>query len=785
MSRETYFRAISTRGPESFAYFVVARFEPTGRHLPLAIVSIEGSSEARLRDGYVLKDCLQVINVFAAPANRAAIEAELGLASHFYRTESSLGERIDLPEPSSDLSSVVCPHMAYQRPAQREGDPEDPFAFGHMDSMFDEVSSDVDSSDFTELADEDSYAVSNSRIPEFPFILTSLLLGLGHDTSRNDALRMHIRPLCTVFNDCSLKHGMVVIDISDLNHIRYGIVAFEISEWATVSRHPLSDWDPVEDRPPEDDPVLKTEQIRSREPLSAVQYMDKFNYNRYTENWAQTTRLLEGKPLIDPNVMDYIWPRGDIVTATDQQLHQPLPNTLHHQAVRRLVKDVQGIEQYNMSIFEIPLLLPEFRETLKLHLGDNPDCLGPNIASGQLLGLAYAGQQDLDWTAFKGLSFENVSAALQFSDLEEARSLSLCIDLFKDSPESLLTAIARMEAMENVSFLQDPERTDDEATKRLYLAVSSIPTHASLLGSKRLMFTCSYSSPLIKRPWLLPNTHYAVPKAYPVQQMFVRKQGQDTDDPGSSTCEWTTACFSLGDGLLRPERAATGLLVYLRGFFFGTDEHLFSFSRAPPSFKEFSPGAEISPILAEVAARPPKPDHPRTTDEAANARRLSSTHRKIDEFTWTILVSSERYKAPEDDRPHNARTVQARLMGHMDAARYLRYAFVRVAQGDGPTDRTHGTRRHGAIEPGDIEVCDLIGFLKATKTNFDPSDVEKELNITSQVISRGVGGQPLRPEQGRLDVLEDTVACSIFQDLVGKGQVSLSNELAHRERPFN
>ncbi|KAK1976439.1 hypothetical protein LZ30DRAFT_774078 [Colletotrichum cereale] len=767
MSRETYFRAISTRGPESFSYFVVARFEPTGHHLPLAIVSSEGSSRARLRDGYVTKDCLQVMNVLAAHANRAAIQAELGLASSFYRTGRSLGERIDLPEPSSHLSEVICPYMAYRRPAQRDEHPEDPFTFGDMNSMFDEMPSDVDSSDVIESTDTESRAVSDSASPEFPFILTSLLLGLGHDTSRNAALRMHIRPLCTAFNDSSLKHGMAVIDISDLTRIRYGIVAFEISEWATVSQPPWSHWDAVEDRPPEDDPTLKTEEIRPREPLSAVQYMDKFNYNRYTEDWARITRLLETKPLIEPDVMDYIWPRGGIVTANHHQQQQPLLNTLHHQAVRRLVRDSHGIGQYDMSIFEVPLLLPEFRKILELHIHDNPDCLGPAIASGQLLGLAYAKQRNLDWTAFKSLSFENVAVALQSSHLEGACSLSLCIDRFQDDPETLLTTIARMDVLENVSFLQDPKRTDDEATRRLYLSVSSSPAHASLLRSKRLTFTCSYSSPLMKRPWLLPDAQYAVPEAYPVQQMFVRYQAQDNDDPRSFTSGWITDCFYLGDGLLKPERVATGLLAYLRGFFFGIDEYLFSFSRAPPSFREFSSGAEISPILAEVASPQPSPGRPSTTDHATSAERLSSKPRRIDASTWTILVSSERYDAPEDDRPQNAQAIQARLMGHMDAARYLRYAFVRAAQSSGPTDIDKSARRRDAIEPGDIEVCDLVGFLKATETNFDPSDLERELDITAQVIARKVGGQPLRPGLERLGVLEDAVACSMLQGLIG------------------
>ncbi|WYZ37978.1 hypothetical protein EsH8_II_001484 [Colletotrichum jinshuiense] len=763
MSGETYFRAISTRGPESFTYFVVARFEPTGHHLPLAIVSSEGSSEARFRDGHVLKDCLQVMNVLASHANRAAIEAELGLASSFYRKETSLGERIDLPEPTSNLSEVVCPHMAYQRPAQREGDPEDPFTFGNMDSMFDEMPSDIDSSDVADSADAGSYATSDSAIPEFPFILTSLLLGLGHDTCRNAALRMHIRPLCTAFNDESVKHGMAVINISDLTRIRYGIVAFEISEWATVSRPPWSGWDAVEDRPPEDDPVLKTEESRPREPLSAVKYMDKFNYDRYFGDWAQTTRLLETKPLIEPSAMDYVWPRSSVVTAIHQQQQQSLPNTLHHQAVRSLVRDVHGIEQYDMSIFEVPLLLPGFRETLKQHIQDNPDCLGPTIASGQLLGLAYVGQRDLDWTAFKSLSYENVAVALQSSDLEGVRSLSLCVDQFQDDPGTLLTTMAHMDALENVSFLQYPKRTDDEATKRLYLGVSSSPAHASLLQSKTLTFTCSYSSPLMKRLWLLPDAHHAVvPEAYPVQQMFVRHQSQGDDDPGSSNGEWTTDCFYLGDGLLRPERAATGLLNYLRGFFFGVDEHLFSFSRAPPSLKEFSPGAEISPILSEVASR--TAGRALATDDTTNGGRLSSIPRMIDASAWTILVSSERYTAPEDEKPRNARAVQARLMGHMDAARYLRYAFVRAARRGGPTCNDDSARQNDALAPGDLEVCDLIGFLRATETNVDPSDVERELDITAQVIARRVGGQPLPPGLERLGLLEDAAACSILQE---------------------
>ena len=80
---------------------------------------------------------------------------------------------------------------------------------------------------------------------EFPFFSTSLRLVLTHgDSSLHD---IHHQPLGAVFREEKLDYGMAVIEISDLDQLRYGIVGFCINYMAEVEAH---DQDPEESPDP-------------------------------------------------------------------------------------------------------------------------------------------------------------------------------------------------------------------------------------------------------------------------------------------------------------------------------------------------------------------------------------------------------------------------------------------------------------------------------------------------------------------------------------------------------
>jgi hypothetical protein len=84
---------------------------------------------------------------------------------------------------------------------------------------------------------------------------------------------------------------MVVLDISHLESICYGIFAFEINYMADVRLNAVGDWDAVEDSPPPHEPMPWLEEPRSRSPLSARRFMKKFHSYAFRERLKPLNRL--------------------------------------------------------------------------------------------------------------------------------------------------------------------------------------------------------------------------------------------------------------------------------------------------------------------------------------------------------------------------------------------------------------------------------------------------------------------------------------------------------------
>jgi hypothetical protein len=262
------YRSLGNTSPNSFFFCIVANVGPSSSYRPLAIALRQGNgatpgrvSHTAVTDdrvSHVLRDCVHLVNILTEPANRTALEAELSLAAAWYNGDSfQEPDRVqvpDVPQPSFDFSHCDI-HFDHQKM------PELPWADG---------------------------------VREFPFISTCLRLGLH----RNRSTRLHSvqeQALGTAFQDNRLEYGMVVLDISDLDRVRYGIFGFEINYEAEVRLNPGFDWDPVEDLPPRELPVAVLEENRTRLPLSASRYMKKFS----SFDFKECLKTLGKLPLVD------------------------------------------------------------------------------------------------------------------------------------------------------------------------------------------------------------------------------------------------------------------------------------------------------------------------------------------------------------------------------------------------------------------------------------------------------------------------------------------------------
>ncbi|KAK1975123.1 hypothetical protein LZ30DRAFT_786510 [Colletotrichum cereale] len=217
---------------------------------------------------WVVEAFLQVILNLSAPANRVAISAERELAMAFYANNDNVVLQTQLSESNTS------------------------------------VSSELDFLGFNEEQEKDTDRRWHEGIREFPFISTTLRVGLAYDASRCRAYNPRIEPLGLVFKDEIFHHGMVVIDISDLEQIRYGIVAFTLHHMAEVNVPPHRIYEPVEDDPPPDEPVPMLEEERPLIQLSASGYMQKFFYNDFGDSGGAVEKLQLNHKVIDPIAMD-------------------------------------------------------------------------------------------------------------------------------------------------------------------------------------------------------------------------------------------------------------------------------------------------------------------------------------------------------------------------------------------------------------------------------------------------------------------------------------------------
>lgn len=250
------------RGPLSFAIFVVANI--SGQYRQLAIVRYEPSASdlqsTVLRGADAIRLCFGVVLAFAHPANRIAIEGELALAANMY-------------------AESICHPVAVFENAMK----------GWIWHNY------------------------NSRawpqapwLRELPFISLALRLATSYDpvalkhNGPNFNINMKADPLGVVYTSDNIKYAVGVVDISDLDAVRYGIIATGHNK-IELPRNTDGDVYSIYDTHPEYEYVSETP---NRTPLSAKQYMSKFAYKSERAVDEDAIVRLEAMPQISPEALN-------------------------------------------------------------------------------------------------------------------------------------------------------------------------------------------------------------------------------------------------------------------------------------------------------------------------------------------------------------------------------------------------------------------------------------------------------------------------------------------------
>lgn len=460
----------------------------------------------------------------------------------------------------------------------------------------------------------------------------------------------------------------------------------------------------------------------------------------------------------------------DDSAATQVPVHKS--KSLRDQSILSLIDGTQSVDRYDMTAFEEPLQLPDFRTNLLRLLQEEPERIGPTWAAGQVLSIAYSNREHLDWVVYKGLSADSIAAALGSPDIAQAKSLTLCIDLSRDPAAKIVEALSRSSNLREIALLQDPARVDDRGIGEIFEALSASTDESVrrlLDPDVQLVVAGAYSAALRKQPWLRLSNPRRFSQAFPVQQLLLRREPQRIRQPGEDV-EWKKNHFFLGDALLRPQHFAGGLLQFLASV--ERDELVSCFSSGAPSLSNLSRCA-ISPVPAEYYSTiGATTEHQQLRGgDAPNRLRGISAH------SWTALVSQGWHVDYETEKYHRGTRIY-------NQAKFKRYALVRarkpIAIVDKELDSSSSSSSMApklALRPEDIEIQDLKGFLQATLpehgNKVDLTLVDKNMDKAAHLIANENWRRGWESEMGLeircLSLMEGHEVYSMLQDFVEMG----------------
>ncbi|KAK4152688.1 hypothetical protein C8A00DRAFT_34604 [Chaetomidium leptoderma] len=294
---------------ERHKLFVIAR---VGKHYRcLAVVSHQYPS---LQYRLALGACLRLIAIFSDQANRRPLEMELRLAADFYRDEE---------EPPEEM-----------------------------------------------LIDTFERILNRARPVRFPFITTCLVVGASTAGLDSDLDRWRVslsavfsEPADTGFDKGDNSSGITILDITDLDNVRYCFAA-----WQRIRGRPWgsnSDTEFSEESGRETPPPLNT-------PWSAS---SEYGRNYVTGNSrSEVTDKFAGTPLIRASALADVWPWGKWVTDQRTETHKteessPTPTggpSLEDQALAKLVQSILSCARVDdITLLDEPMRTPTFKESLR------------------------------------------------------------------------------------------------------------------------------------------------------------------------------------------------------------------------------------------------------------------------------------------------------------------------------------------------------------------------------------------------------------------------------------
>jgi hypothetical protein len=393
-------------------------------------------------------------------------------------------------------------------------------------------------------------------------------------------------------------------------------------------------------------------------------------------------------------------------------------------------------------------LISQFRWRLQQRLEEEPYRLGPFMFSSQVLRVAYAACQHLNWVGFY-LSPHIITAAIRSDELRAASALSICVDQprFAESGLGDLAAtLAQSTSLKQVCLVHRPDHMNDDISARFHSHIlkqwESDFNHT--MKSKTIYSTSAFLTGLRSREYLpssptISSSHTSsTPTIFPTIHLFIFDSTN-----GSST--GYTSYYCMENTMLTAGDFAIRFLGYLRalGPEIQPDKAILRFAynwglwlfppirdgsphRPPRSIKPASSAAD------ELGVRPiplgffePEPDL-----NSPSSVRLGEVPRG----GWVVLVDRRDPKSEwGEDKP------------------FLQYSFVRIhgapvemapEEGEHQPHQQHAEQQQQNQQKEEEEplnslqvVGGLTDFLRITVPDTDISTWETRLEVVEGDVS--------------------------------------------------
>lgn len=409
--------------------------------------------------------------------------------------------------------------------------------------------------------------------------------------------------------------------------------------------------------------------------------------------------------------------------------------SLRCQAVAKLCDSVSSAEISPSYLHDMDWM-PGFGLNVKEYLLRNKDRVGVSPSWAPLLEVAYAGEAFLEWHQFKNLSSQALKVVFNGDILSKVTGISLSPPSAPDTPKDVVEALSILKTLDTLQVLDYPNRRDESMSIEMHESLTKL---APGLVKKSLVLSHFFSwEPLRALPVRAPKAL----AAFPVFQILL------------SYADWSpevqnSRCLNLGDAFLTPVEFVAGLLQFLQLFLSGAHDllanmdafHCFAY-RSSSLDGSHSRSRKIGPVPAELCAL----CHCSTGEHWYKNMELL-TMSDLTPGTWTVVLKRK---------------------GRDNRLEFFEYAFVRSTI----TISTHPENWRGfGIEPSEIEVVDIQGFLKLMAPDIDSSQLPillEELKTSLPWNLRQIRMENNQEDSPALRLLEVQEVCEYLNSCVAE-----------------